>query len=115
MELSQWRMTRDQLAALVSGLGHLLAVLATAAPEDKAAVYRRLGLRLTYDPARRVVTVESHLGRKSVSEDRLETLLHALLSCMVPGQSSFGLLDCPRRSGVRAATGRIYRVPGRQS
>ena len=55
-------MTRDQLAALVSGLGDLLGVLATAAPEDKAEVYRKLGLRLTYDPARRVVTVESHLG-----------------------------------------------------
>jgi hypothetical protein len=35
---------------------------ASAAPEDKAEVYRRLGLRLTYDPGRRVVTVESHLG-----------------------------------------------------
>jgi len=34
----------------------------SAAPEDKAEVYRRLGLRLTYDPTRRVVTVESHLG-----------------------------------------------------
>ena len=56
------RMSRDQLAALVNGLGHLLGVLATAAPEDKAEVYRRLGLQLTYDPARRVVTVESHLG-----------------------------------------------------
>ena len=55
-------MTRDQLAALVSGLGDLLGVLATAAPEDKAEVYRKLGLQLTYDPARRVVIVESHLG-----------------------------------------------------
>jgi len=56
------RMSRDQLAALVNGLGNLLDVLATAAPEDKAEVYRRLGLQLTYDPARRVVTVGSHLG-----------------------------------------------------
>ena len=56
------RMSRDQLAALVNGLGNLLDVLATAAPEDKAEVYRRLGLRLTYDPARRVVIVESRLG-----------------------------------------------------
>jgi len=54
-------MSRDQLAALVNGLGNLLGVLASAAPEDKAEVYRRLGLQLTYDPARRVVTVESHL------------------------------------------------------
>jgi len=56
------RMSRDQLAALVNDLGNLLGVLASAAAEDKAEVYRRLGLRLTYDPGRRVVTVESHLG-----------------------------------------------------
>lgn len=56
------RLSRDQLAALVNGLGNLLDVLASAAPEDKAEVYRRLGLRLTYDPTRRVVTLESHLG-----------------------------------------------------
>jgi hypothetical protein len=56
------RMSRDQLAALVNGLGNLLGVLASAAPEDKAEVYRRLGLQLTYDPGRRVATVESHLG-----------------------------------------------------
>ena len=56
------RLSRDQLAALVNGHGNLLDVLASAAPEDKAEVYRRLGLRLTYDPTRRVVTVESHLG-----------------------------------------------------
>jgi len=56
------RMSRDQLAALVKGLGNLLDALASAAPEDNAEVYRRLGLRLTYDPTRPVVTVESHLG-----------------------------------------------------
>src|SRR5262245_31916502 len=55
------RLTRDQIAALVKGLGDLLGVLATAAPEDKAEVYARLGLRLAYDPARRMVEVESHL------------------------------------------------------
>jgi site-specific DNA recombinase len=53
------RLSRDQLAALVNGLGNLLDVLAKAAREDKAEVYRQLGLRLTYDPARRVVIAES--------------------------------------------------------
>jgi hypothetical protein len=52
-------MSRDQLAAVVNGLGNLLDVLGSAAPEDKAEVYRRLGLRLTYDAARRVVIAES--------------------------------------------------------
>jgi hypothetical protein len=53
------RPSHDQLAALVNGLGNLFDVLANAAPEDKAEVYARLGLRLTYDPARRVVIAES--------------------------------------------------------
>ena len=52
------RLSWDQLAALVNGLGNLLDVLAHAAPEDKAEVYRQLGLRLTYDPARRVIVAE---------------------------------------------------------
>jgi hypothetical protein len=53
------RMSRDQLAALVNGLGNLLDMLGRAAPEDKAEVYRRLGLCLNFDPARRVVIAES--------------------------------------------------------
>jgi len=53
------RLSRDQLAALVNGLGNLLDVLAKAAREDKAEEYRQLGLRLTYDPARRVVVARS--------------------------------------------------------
>ncbi len=52
------RLPWDQLAAPVNGLGNLLDVLAHAAPEDKAEVYRQLGLRLTYDPARRVIVAE---------------------------------------------------------
>ncbi|MGH9091137.1 MAG: recombinase family protein, partial [Acidimicrobiales bacterium] len=63
------RLTREQLAALVNGLGKLLDVLAHAAPEDKAEVYARLGLRLTYDPTRRVVIAESDPWEKvSVGE-----------------------------------------------
>lgn len=55
------RLSRDQLTTLVNGLGNLLDVLATAAPEDKAEVYARLGLRLSYEPGRRVVSVESRV------------------------------------------------------
>ena len=52
-------MSRDQLAALINGLGNLLDVLASADPRDKAEVYTRLGIRLSYDPSRRVVIAES--------------------------------------------------------
>jgi transposase-like protein len=56
------QLSRDELANLVSALVY---VLATAAPEDKAKLYARLGLRLVYDPSRRVVTVGARLGPDS--------------------------------------------------
>jgi len=63
------RLSREQLDTLVNGLGNLLDVLANAAPEDRAEVYAKLGLRLTYDPARRVVIAESDpWGKVSVGE-----------------------------------------------
>lgn len=43
-------MTRDQLRALIDALGDPRAALRRADPDDKAAVYRQLGLRLTYHP-----------------------------------------------------------------
>ena len=51
--------TSTRCTTRTASLGNLLDVLASAAPEDKAEVYRRLGLQLTYDPARRVVIAES--------------------------------------------------------
>lgn len=60
------RLSRDQLAALVNGLGNLLGVLATAAPENKTEVYGRLGPRLTYDPSLlRAVIAESDPWEKA--------------------------------------------------
>ena len=70
-------MTRDRLAMLVNDLGNLLDVLAKAAPEDKAEVHRQLGLRLTYDPARRVVIARSRTReRESVWENRSDRNAH---------------------------------------
>ena len=42
------RMSPDEIAAIVTQLGDILAVPAQADPADKAEVYRRLGLRLTW-------------------------------------------------------------------
>jgi hypothetical protein len=61
------RMSRDQLASLITALRDILTLLGEASAEDKAAVYAGLGLQLTYDPARRVVTAEAHLA-ESVGE-----------------------------------------------
>ncbi|GGO14304.1 hypothetical protein [Micromonospora parathelypteridis] len=42
------RMSRSQIADLVRALGDIVAELRDADPDDKAEVYRQLGLRLTY-------------------------------------------------------------------
>lgn len=44
------RMTREEIDALVKGLGDLLAVLRDADPADKNEIYLKLGLKLTYHP-----------------------------------------------------------------
>jgi hypothetical protein len=42
-------MSADEIRELVASLGNLVEVLHRADPADKAAVYQRLGLKLTYD------------------------------------------------------------------
>jgi hypothetical protein len=42
------RMTPTEIHTLVTAIGDLVGVLRTADPADKAAVYRHLGLKLTY-------------------------------------------------------------------
>jgi hypothetical protein len=54
------RMTEAEIEAIVEKLGDIAEVLGSADPNDKAEIFRRLGLRLTYHPGRRLVaaTVE---------------------------------------------------------
>lgn len=53
------RLSREQIAALVTTLGDLIAVLREADPDDKAEIYRQLGLKLTYHPDRKTVQAEA--------------------------------------------------------
>lgn len=43
-------MSRDEISSLVTALSDLLTVLRAADPADKAQIYSKLGLRLTYRP-----------------------------------------------------------------
>jgi site-specific DNA recombinase len=54
----QRRMTREEITSLVTALGDLLRVLGEADPADKAEVYSRLALTLTYHPEGRRVIAE---------------------------------------------------------
>jgi hypothetical protein len=49
------RMGKDEIAAIVRGLGDLLQVIRSAHPEDKAEVYRQLGVELTYQSKKHLV------------------------------------------------------------
>jgi hypothetical protein len=65
------RMTSQQLNDLVNALGDIIATLAEADPTDKADVYRRLGLRLTYDPHAQTVRAEADLNAHRWGTDRV--------------------------------------------
>ncbi|GGX22709.1 recombinase family protein [Streptomyces noursei] len=49
------RMTRDEIARLVRSISDLAAVIRQADPDDKAEIYRRLGLQLTYTPGQQTI------------------------------------------------------------
>jgi site-specific DNA recombinase len=70
------RMTKDEIRALVDTLGGLLKILDEADPRNKLEVYRRLGLRLTYDHEKGNVLAETRpppgMCVVSVSEAGLE-------------------------------------------
>ncbi len=59
------RMSRDEIACLVRSIGNLAAVVRQAEREDKAEIYRQLGLTLTYDSGKQKVLAEMDLNQHS--------------------------------------------------
>lgn len=51
-------LTVDEVLDMLTGLGDVARRLAHTQAKDKAALYRELGMRLTYEPGSRRVTVE---------------------------------------------------------
>jgi hypothetical protein len=50
------KLTKNQVRALVAGLRDIVGTLADADPDDKAELYRELGVNLTYSPGGRVMS-----------------------------------------------------------
>lgn len=69
------RMRPAEIKELVANLGGLLEVLSSAERDDKLDVYRKLGVKLTFNDKTRVVLVESQpeppVGALFVSEDEV--------------------------------------------
>ncbi|HET9898936.1 MAG TPA: recombinase family protein [Streptosporangiaceae bacterium] len=59
------RMSKDEIAAIVAELADILNVLSQADPADKAEIYSRLGLKLTYKPQNRTIRAKAHLSADS--------------------------------------------------
>ncbi len=53
------QLTREEIRQLIDSLGELTTALRRADPNDKHEVYRRLGLKLTYNEKTRVVLAEA--------------------------------------------------------
>ena len=53
------RVTADEINTLVTALGSLLTVLRDADPLDKAELYARVGLQLTYEPNEKTIIAEA--------------------------------------------------------
>jgi hypothetical protein len=52
------RLTEDQIAKIVEGLGGLLTLLHNADPLDRTEIYARVGLQMTYRPGTETVIAE---------------------------------------------------------
>ena len=69
-------MSRDDIAAIVAALGDLARVVREADPADRADIYAKLGLTLTYQPGERLLeaTIKPGLTMRKgfVSEGGLE-------------------------------------------
>ena len=70
------RMSRDDIVAIVTGLGELATVVRESDPADKADIYAKLKLTLTYQPEERIVEASIKPGlnvhKGFVSEGGLE-------------------------------------------
>ena len=56
------RLNESQIEAIADGLNSLLALLRAADPRDKAELYARIGLRMTYQPGRETIKAVRHAG-----------------------------------------------------
>jgi site-specific DNA recombinase len=52
-------MTPDEINTLVEAMAGIAEILRRADPDDKAEVYRQLGLKLTYKPGLRLIQAEA--------------------------------------------------------
>ena len=75
------RMSEEQLAAIVDAFGGLLGLLRRADQHDRAEIYTRIGLQMTYRPGTETVLAGGQIERHrsctcDVSGDRHKPIPH---------------------------------------
>jgi hypothetical protein len=70
------RMSEAEIKAVVDRLADVARVLRAADPDDKAEIFRQLGLRLTYHPSRQLVQARIEIPHWQIDGVR-EGLEHA--------------------------------------
>lgn len=62
------RMTQQEIKSIVDKFANIARVLIDADPDDKADIFRQLGLRLTYHPGRQLVKAQIEAPQHWYSE-----------------------------------------------
>jgi len=62
------RMTQQEINSIVDKFAYIARVLIDADPEDKAEIFRQLGLKLTYRPGRKLVEANVQLAQFGFSD-----------------------------------------------
>jgi site-specific DNA recombinase len=63
-------LTKAEIKAMVQGMWDIAKALRTAAPDDKAEVYRELGIKVRYEPGDRVIIAQAG-GSDACSTERV--------------------------------------------
>ena len=86
-------MTAAEITSLVTAPGELMRVLQDADPADKAEVYSRLGLTLTYHPEDRRMEVEMrpNLGVYVRKRPRSESQLTYMIDIALTAEFAIGV------------------------
>ena len=58
-------MTQQEIKSIVDKFADIARVLMDADPDDKAEIFRHLGLKLTYHPGRQLVKAQIEASRRS--------------------------------------------------
>jgi hypothetical protein len=92
-------MTEEEIMNLVTELGGITQALKDADPADKAEIYRRIGLTLTYHPQEKRVAVEARPNSiMYVGTCPRGTAPKKPIRCTAPDQRVCNC--CPGRCGV---------------